>query len=112
MERSSHPLSRWAALGAAVSALFGSCCALPLLLLTLTGTVGFAGSLVSYQKYFTAAAIAFLILAFYFFYGKKGKQGEGFQSCSLRQRKTTQILLWVSALLVLIFLVGPHLLPR
>jgi len=93
-------------MGAAFSAFFGSCCALPLLMLTLTGTAGFAAQLVPYQKYFTLAALLFLAAAFYLVYGKK----TGGEVCSLRRRRATLILLWVSTLLVLVFLIGPYFL--
>ncbi|MBI3541587.1 MAG: mercury transporter MerT, partial [Deltaproteobacteria bacterium] len=53
-------LSRITAIGASVAAFFGSCCALPLLLLGLTGTVGFASVLAPYQKYFTALTLVLL----------------------------------------------------
>jgi mercuric ion transport protein len=109
MEKTSHRLSRWAALGASVSALFGSCCALPILLLTLTGTVGFAASLVPYQKYFAAAAVVFLGVAFYLVYGRKRTSCAEEKACSLSQRRTTKILLWLAALLTAIFLIGPLL---
>ncbi|MBI1909850.1 MAG: hypothetical protein HYS22_06745 [Deltaproteobacteria bacterium] len=109
-------LSRITAVGASATALFGSCCALPLLLLGLTGTVGFASALVPYQKYFTILTILLLGTAFYLVYGRKqavclpaGKAGEDAKLCNPTSQKWTKILLWISTALAAIFLIGPHL---
>src|SRR5262249_1256327 len=110
MEKSAGRMSRFAALGAALTAFLGSCCALPILLLTLTGTVGFAASLVPYQKYFTIASLFFLGHAFYLVYGRKAVPCNEARACSPIRRKVTLILLWISALLVAIFLIGPYFL--
>jgi hypothetical protein len=99
-----------AALGAGVTAFFGSCCALPILLLGLTGTVGFAAVLAPYQKYFTVAAIALLGIAFYLVYGRKQAVCDNPKLCSPRSQKVTKILLWTSTVLAAIFLIGPQLL--
>lgn len=102
-------LTRIAAGGAGVTAFFGSCCALPLLLLGLTGTVGFASSLVPYQKYFTIATIGLLGTAFYLVYGRRQVVCEDAKLCSPKSQKFTKALLWVSTVLAAIFLVGPYL---
>lgn len=94
---------------ATVTAFLGSCCALPLLLLGLTGTVGFATALVPYQKYFTAVTVILLAVAFYFVYGRKAVPCEDSKLCSPKSQRVTKILLWVSTGLVLIFLIGPQL---
>ena len=94
---------------ATVTAFFGSCCALPLLLLGLTGTAGFATVLVPYQKYFIAVTIILLAVAFYSVYGRKTVTCEDSKLCSPKSQRVTKILLWVSTGLVLIFLIGPQL---
>ncbi|MBI2068229.1 MAG: hypothetical protein HY539_01850 [Deltaproteobacteria bacterium] len=102
-------LSRITAVGASAAAFFGSCCALPLLLLGLTGTVGFASALVPYQKYFTILTILLLGTAFYLVYGRKQAVCEDAKLCSPASQKWTKILLWISTALAAIFLIGPHL---
>jgi hypothetical protein len=103
-------LSRMAAVGAGVTAFFGSCCALPLLLLGMTGSIGFAGTLVPYQNYFTIGTILLLAVAFYLVYGRKQMVCEDSKLCSPKSQRITKILLWVSAVLAAIFLIGPYLL--
>ena len=102
-------LSRMAALGAGVTAFFGSCCALPLMLLALTGTVGFASVLVPYQKYFTIGTVALLGIAFYLVYGRKPVVCEDSKICNPASQKITKVLLWVSTGLAAAFLIGPYL---
>jgi len=104
-------LSRLVAVGASVTAFFGSCCALPLLLLGFTGTAGFASILVPYQKYFTVGTVALLATAFYLVYGRKQSVCEDSKLCSPTSQMITKILLWISMGLAVIFLIGPHLLP-
>lgn len=103
-------LSRITAVGASAAALFGSCCALPLLLLGLTGTVGFASALVPYQKYFTVLTIVLLGTAFFLVYGRKQVACENPKLCSPKSQRLTKILLWISMALAAIFLIGPYLL--
>lgn len=103
-------LSRMTAVGAGVTAFFGSCCALPLLLLGLTGTVGFASVLVPYQKYFTLGTVILLGAAFYLVYGRKPVVCEDSKVCSPTSQKITKVLLWVSTALAAVFLIGPYLL--
>ena len=102
-------LSRITAVGASAAAFFGSCCALPLLLLGLTGTVGFASVLVPYQKYFTILTILLLGTAFYLVYGRKQAVCEDPRLCSPKSQSWTKMLLWVSMVLAGIFLIGPYL---
>lgn len=94
---------------ATVTAFLGSCCALPLLLLGLTGTVGFATALVPYRNYFIAVTIILLAIAFYFVYGCKTVTCEDSKLCGPKSQRITKILLWVSTGLVLLFLIGPQL---
>jgi len=103
-------LTRLAAVGAGVTALFGSCCVLPLLLLSLTGTVGFASALVPFQKYFTALTFVLLGTAFWLVYGRKRVVCEDSRPCSPKGQRVTKVLLWGSTLLALLFLLGPRLL--
>lgn len=103
-------LSRMTALGASATAFFGSCCALPLLLMGLTGSIGFAGTLAPYQKYFTLATVALFGAAFYLVYGRKQAACEDSKLCSAAGRKVTKALLWASAVLAAVFLIGPYLL--
>jgi hypothetical protein len=91
------------------TAFLGPCCALPLLLLGLTGSIGFASVLVLYQKYFIAVTVALLAVAFYFVYGRKEVTCENDKLCSSKSQRVTKILLWVSTGLTLIFLIGPQL---
>lgn len=102
-------ISKITAIFATGTAFLGSCCALPLLLLGLTGTVGFATALVPYQKYFTAVTIILLAVAFYSIYGCKTVTCEDSKLCGPKSRRVTKILLWVSTGLVLLFLIGPQL---
>ena len=102
-------LSRITAVGAGATALFGSCCVLPLLLVGLTGTVGFASVLVPYQKYFTMGTVALLGVAFYLVYGRKQVACENPKLCNPTSQKMTKILLWISTALAALFLIGPHL---
>lgn len=102
-------LARMTAIGASAAAFVGSCCALPLLLLGLTGTVGFASVLVPYQNYFTILTIVLLGTAFYLVYGRKLPVCEDAKLCSPASQKWTKILLWTSTVLAAIFLIGPHL---
>ena len=94
---------------ATLTAFFGSCCALPLLLLGMTGTVGFAAVLAPYQKYFTAITVILLAVAFYLVYGRKTTACENPNFCSPKSQRVTKILLWISTGLALFFLIGPHI---
>lgn len=102
-------ISKITAIFATGTAFLGSCCALPLLLLGLTGTVGFATVLVPYQKYFTAITIILLAVAFYLVYGRKTVTCDNSKICSPKSQRVTKILLWISTGLALLFLIGPRL---
>ncbi len=102
--------SRIVAVGGSVGAFFGSCCALPLLMLFMTGSFGFAAQCVPYQKYFMIAALAMLAFAFYLVYGREKKICENSKICNPKSQKITKIILWISTALSLIFLVGPYVL--
>lgn len=96
-------------MGAGVTAFFGSCCALPILLLGLTGTVGFASVLVPFQKYFTIGTVVLLGIAFYLVYGRKTAVCEDSTVCNPKSQRATKVLLWISAALAAGLLVGPYL---
>lgn len=102
-------LSRMTAVGASVAAFFGSCCALPLLLLGLTGTAGFASVFAPYQKYFTVLTVIILGTAFYLVYGRKQAVCEDAKLCNPTSQRWTKILLWISTALAAVFLIGPYL---
>ena len=92
---------------AAVAAFFGSCCALPLLLMfTGVGSMAFAITLVPYRPYFIVATVLMLGISFYLVYGRKPSCSSG--ACSLKKIRRTKMLLWLSASFVTIFLVGPY----
>ncbi|MBI2083584.1 MAG: mercury transporter MerT [Deltaproteobacteria bacterium] len=105
-------LSRLTAIGAGVTAFLGSCCALPLMLLGLTGTIGFASAFVPYQKYFTVATFALLGTAFYLVYGRKPTTCENPNLCNPKTQGITKWILWISTLLAIIFLIGPYLIAK
>jgi hypothetical protein len=102
-------ISKIIAIFATGTAFLGSCCALPLLLLGLTGSIGFASVLVPYQKYFIVVTVILLAVAFYLVYGRKTVTCENNKLCSPKSQRVTKILLWVSTGLALIFLIGPQL---
>jgi len=96
--------------GSVATAFFGSCCALPLLLISLgVGGMGFAAALVPYQIYFIGATILTLGISFYLVYGKKSESCDEAQLCSPRSQKITKIMLWVATILAFIFIVGPKI---
>lgn len=94
---------------ATITAFFGSCCVLPLLLMGLTGSIGFASVLIPYQGFFTAATIVLLAFAFFLVYGRKTATCENGKVCNPKSQRLTKILLWISSGLALIFLLGPQL---
>lgn len=100
-------LSKAGAVLATGTAFFGSCCALPLLLMSLgMGSMGFAAALVPYQTYLTIATIVLLATAFYLVYGHKQTCSNN-EACDIKSIRRTKILLWVATGLALIFFVGP-----
>lgn len=100
-------LTRVSALLATGTAFLGSCCALPLLLLSLgVGSLGFAAALVPFRPYLTIVTLLLLGIAFYLVYGCK-TVCEGKEACDIKSIRRTKILLWVAAGLAFIFLVGP-----
>lgn len=102
-------LSRITAVGATIFAFFGSCCALPLLLLSLgIGSAGLASTLVPFRPYLIGATLLLLGVAFYAVYGcKETCVGDGM--CDVKKIRRTKILLWVATGSALLFLVGPNL---
>lgn len=97
---------------ATMTAFFGSCCALPLLLMSLgVGSMGFAAALVPYQPYLTAATIMLLAAAFYLVYGRRQTCADK-DACDVKSIKRTKILLWVATAFALLFLIGPSIIAR
>lgn len=100
-------LSKITAVFATGTAFFGSCCALPLLLMSLgVGGMGFAAALVPYQPYFMAGTGLLLAVSFYLVYGRK-KICDGGGTCDVKNIRRTKIMLWIATGLALLFLVGP-----
>ena len=105
-------ISKITAIFATGTAFFGSCCALPLLLMGLgVGSVGFATTLAPFWPYLMGVTFLLLGIAFYTVYGcKQTCAGEG--ACDIKSIRRTKILLWVATGLALLFLVGPELIAR
>src|SRR5436190_214963 len=92
---------------AAVSAFFGSCCALPLFLLfTGVGSMAFAMWMMPYRPYFIGFTLALLGVSFYLVYRRKSVCTRN--TCSPKKILRTKIMLWVSTTFTLLFLVGPY----
>lgn len=102
-------LSKIAAFFATGTALLGSCCALPLLLMALgVGGAGFASALAPFRPYMIGITFFLLGIAFYTVYGCK-KTCEGDPSCDVKKIRRTKIMLWVATGLALLFLTGPNI---
>ncbi len=100
-------ISKVAASLATVTAFFGSCCALPLLLLSLgVGSAGFASVFAPFRAYLIGITLLLLGIAFYAVYGcRQTCEGEG--SCETKDIRRTKILLWIATILAFLFLLGP-----
>lgn len=100
-------LTKLSALLAMGSAFLGSCCALPLLLLSVgVGSASLTTALVPFRPYFILVTFIFLAIAFYLVYGCK-PVCEGKGACNIKSIRRTKILLWIATGLALLFLVGP-----
>jgi hypothetical protein len=99
-----------ASLGGVVLAFFGSCCALPLLLMGLgVGSAGLVSTPAPFKPYLIGMTVLLFGIAFYAVYGCRTTcNGEG--SCNVKTIRRTRILLWVATGLALLFLIGPQLL--
>lgn len=107
-----QPLTKITVFLTPVTALLGSCCALPLLLLALgLGSAGFVTALVPYKPYLVGATLLLLAMAFYLVYGCK-EVCEGKEICSPKSIRRTKILLWIATGLAFLFLLGPEILAR
>lgn len=105
-------LTKLSALLATGSAFLGSCCALPLLLLSLgVGSMGFATALVPFRPYLILVTFILLAIAFYLVYGCK-PVCEGKGACDVKSIRRTKILLWIATGLTLLFLVGPSIIAQ
>lgn len=95
---------------APLTAFVGSCCAIPLLLLSLgVGSAGFATAIAPYRIYLIGVTLLFLGIAFYLVYGRKACEGN---LCRPQAIRRTKILLWIATGVVFLFLVGPHIAVR
>ena len=93
---------------ATVTAFFGSCCALPLLLLSFgVGSAGFASAFTPFRPYLIGITLLLLGIAFYTVYGcRQTCEGED-GACTTKDTRRTKILLWIAAILTFLFLLGP-----
>lgn len=108
----SQNLSKFAAGVATFTAFFGSCCALPLLLLSLgVGSMGLATALAPYRPYFIGATVLLLALAFYGVYGRKQECSDD-KACDIKGVRRTKMLLWIATGSAWVFLFGPELIAR
>lgn len=105
-------ISKITALFATGTAFLGSCCALPILLLSLgIGSAGFATTLAPFRPYMIGITFLLLGIGFYTVYGcKQTCEGEG--ACDVKSIRRTKILLWVATGLALLFLAGPGIIAR
>jgi mercuric ion transport protein len=95
---------------ATVAAFFGSCCALPLLLMfSGIGSMGLAMTVLPYRPYFIGATLLMLAGSFYMVYGRKTNQCTTAGSCSIKKVRRTKIMLWVATVVTFTFLVGPYI---
>ena len=99
--------------GSIATAFFGSCCALPLLLMAMgTSSIGLAATLAPYRIYFIVGTVLLLSFSFYLVYFKRTPACDEGQLCSTKSQKVTKIMLWVAVALTLIFLIGPDIIVR
>ena len=107
-----------AALGAIGAAFLASlCCAGPLLFVAFGIGAGLASTFEPLRPVFTALTVALLAMGFYVVYGRRTEPaGAGGAaacgpdgSCAVpRNRRRDKILLWVAAVLALVFLTFPQ----
>ncbi|MBI4209155.1 MAG: mercury transporter MerT [Deltaproteobacteria bacterium] len=108
----SQRFSKIAAGLATFTAFFGSCCALPLLLVSLgVGGMAFANTLALYRPYFVGATILLLAVAFYLVYGRRQECSDD-KACEPKAIRRTKILLWITTGLAFLFFIGPGLIAR
>ena len=97
---------------ATVTAFFGSCCALPLLLLGLgVGGAGLASTVAPFRPYLIGVTLLLLGIAFYAMSGR-GRSCAEEESCDVKSVRRTKILLWIATGLVFLFLIGPDIIAR
>lgn len=106
-----NKLSAIAPLGATIFAFFGSCCALPLLLMGLgVGSAGLSSTLAPVRPYLIGVTLLLLGVAFYAVYRRPVCAEDGV--CNLKGMRRTKILLWTATGIVLLLLIGPDLIAR
>jgi mercuric ion transport protein len=90
-----------------------SCCVFSVAFSFLgAGGLAFAMSLMPYRSYFVALTLLFLGVGFYFAYRPETAECAQGRACgSPRNRRLQRVSLWVVALLALILLTFPYLIP-
>jgi len=105
-------LSVYSYLGSIISAVLASICCIGPLVFVLLGLSGaaFFAKFEQYRWLFGAIALVFLALSFYITYRDRGSCAPD-TSCAVNpgRRKLNKILLWVSAVLVVGFILSPNI---
>jgi len=105
-------LTKLSSLSSIISAfLASSCCILPIVFALLgVGSAGFLMGLEKYRPIFISIASISLGVSFYYTYWKKETSCKTDSVCSTdKGSKLNKIMLWVSAVLVVSFIVFPYL---
>lgn len=105
-------MAKCIAIFATGTALLGSCCALPLLLMGLgVGSAGFSAALAPFRPYMIGITFLLLGIVFVAVYGR-ARPCEGQGACNVQSIRRTKMLLWVATGLALLFLIGPNLITH
>ncbi len=99
-------------LGSVISAVLASICCIGPLVFVFLGLSGaaFFANFEAYRWVFGVIALGFLALGFFFTY-RKNKECAPESSCAVNpsRRKLNKILLWVSTVLVVVFIFSPNI---
>ncbi|MGH9339682.1 MAG: mercuric transporter MerT family protein [Acidobacteriota bacterium] len=101
----------WFGVGAILAAVGASlCCILPLGVVFLgVGSAALGNQLEPLRPYFTALTLLFLGMAFYQVYKPQNTQCAPGESCAVPEnRRRQRILIWVVALIAVVFLSSPY----
>ena len=109
----SDKITIFSSAGSIVAGILASICCIGPLVFVVLGLSG-AAFFVEFEQYrliFGIFAIGFLSLGFFFTY-RGGKDCTAGTSCAVNQsrRKPNKILLWISAILVIVFIFSPNIL--
>ncbi len=99
-------------IGSVVSAFLASFCCIgpPIFALIGVGGIGFAAQFEAYRSYFVGLTFILLGIAFYMTYGKQRRRKPG-PACEIKGAgKANRIVLWMAAILALLFVAAPYLL--